>query len=279
MSEAFLDRMAEGSARRLEAARRLVPDHEIAALAAALPPPPALRLHAGGFDIIAELKLRSPSAGTLSDDPPGIEERVRTYAAAGAAAVSVLTEPERFGGELAHLERAAAALAPLRVPAMRKDFLLHPYQVCEARLAGAGGVLAIARMLDDGALRALIDSALGLGMFVLLEAFDVAEIERCADLISAYPEHRRNLPLGLNCRDLQTLQIDPSRLDAAAGAFPDDAVAVAESGLFSAADAGRLARHGYRLALIGTALMQTDDAAALLREMLETGRAARNGAL
>jgi indole-3-glycerol phosphate synthase len=279
MSEAFLDRMAEGSARRLEAARSLVPEREIAARAAALPPPPPLVLHADGFDIIAELKLRSPSAGTLSDDASGIEERVRTYARAGAAAVSVLTEPERFGGELGHLERAAAALAPLRVPAMRKDFLLDPYQVSEARLAGAGGVLAIARMLDDGALRALIDSALGLGMFVLLEAFDVAEIERCADLISTYPEQRRNLPLGLNCRDLQTLQIDPARLDAAAGAFPRDTVAVAESGLFNPADARRLAGHGYQMALIGTALMQTDDAAALLCDLLEAGRAARDGAI
>jgi len=278
MTEAFLDRMAEGSARRLEAARKRVPDTEIAAQAAALPPPPPLVLHPGGFDIIAELKLRSPSAGTLSEDSSGIEDRVRTYAMGGAAAVSVLTEPERFGGGLSHLERAAAALAPLRVPAMRKDFLLHPYQVCEARLAGAGGVLAIARILDDGALRALVDSALRLGMFVLLEAFDVAEIERCANLISAYPGHRRSLPLGLNCRDLQTLQIDPARLDAAAGAFPGDVVAVAESGVFSAADAGRLAGCGYRLALIGTALMQTDDAAALLRDMLQAGRAARAGA-
>ena len=125
----------------------------------------------------------------------------------------------------------------------------------------------------------MLDAAFELGMFVLLEAFDVAEIERCADLISTYPEHRRNLPLGLNCRDLQTLQIDPARLDAAAGAFPRGTVAVAESGLFNAADARRLAGHGYQLALIGTALMQTDDAAALLREMLEAGRAARGGAM
>jgi indole-3-glycerol phosphate synthase len=275
MSDAFLDRMAESSARRLDAARARLPMDELARQAAALPPPPPLRLHQKGFDIIAELKLRSPSAGTLSDDGAGIEDRVIAYSSAGAAAVSVLTEPDRFGGNLAHLERAAAALAPLSVPVMRKDFLLHPYQVFEARVAGAGGILAIARMLDDDLLRALVDTALELGMFVLLESFDVAEIARCAALVSEYPAHHRaDLLLGLNCRDLQTLEIDPARLDVAASVFPDDAVAVAESGLFTAEDAGRLAGQGYRIALVGTALMQTEDPAALLRDMLGAGREA-----
>ncbi len=273
MSHAFLDRMAESSARRLDAARARRSIDELARQAAALPPPPPLRLDENGFDIIAELKLRSPSAGTLSDGGAGIEDRVIAYSSAGAAAVSVLTEPDRFGGDLAHLERAAAALAPLSVPVMRKDFLLDPYQVFEARVAGAGGVLAIARMLDDDALQALVDTALELGMFVLLESFDVAEIARCSALALEYPAyHRSDLLLGLNCRDLQTLEIDPARLDAAASAFPDGVVAVAESGLCTAVDAGRLAGQGYRIALVGTALMQAGDPAALLRDMLRAGR-------
>ncbi|HUA89614.1 MAG TPA: hypothetical protein VL994_09280, partial [Steroidobacteraceae bacterium] len=132
MSE-FLAQMARSSRERLEQARRLRPHGELEQAARAAAPAPALRL--SGFDLIAELKLRSPAQGRLRDAGEDVAARVAGYARAGAAAVSVLTEPDRFDGSLAHLAEAARVLAPLGVPAMRKDFLVDPYQVLEARAA------------------------------------------------------------------------------------------------------------------------------------------------
>ena len=169
----FLAGMAASSRGRADAAKAALPEAELRARIVDLPPAPRPRLSSAGFDLIAEMKLRSPAVGALraaSEEDPAA--RAQLYAEAGAAAVSVLTEPSRFDGALAHLERAAAALAPLGVPAMRKDFLVDPYQVLEARAAGAGGVLLILRMLPHAALEALLDTALEQGLFVLLEAFD-----------------------------------------------------------------------------------------------------------
>src|SRR6185437_3553706 len=140
---AFLDDMAAGSRARAAAARRARPQAELERAARAASPPPPLQLSAAGFDLIAELKLRSPAAGQLRGADENVPARVGAYARAGAAAISVLTEPSRFAGSLEHLAEAAAALAPLAVPAMRKDFLVDPYQLLEARAAGAGGVLII----------------------------------------------------------------------------------------------------------------------------------------
>ncbi len=105
--------------------------------------PPPLKLNPAGFDVIAELKLRSPAAGALRSANEDIAARVTSYANGGAAAVSVLTEPFRFDGSMAHLAKASQILAPLGVPTMRKDFLVDPYQIMEARALGAGGVLVI----------------------------------------------------------------------------------------------------------------------------------------
>ena len=174
----FLDGMARSSRERVELARALRPAAALRAAIARLPPPPPLVLSAAGFDLIAEMKLRSPALGPLraaATEDAGA--RVREYAQAGAAAVSVLTEPSRFDGSLEHLEQAVAALAQARVPAMRKDFLVDPYQVLEARAAGASGVLVILRMLPRAELAALVDEALAQRLFVLLEAFD-AELPR-----------------------------------------------------------------------------------------------------
>src|SRR6202044_1674159 len=121
--------------------------------------------------------LRSPAAGPLSDESQDWLGRVAAYAHGGAAAGSVLTEPSRFDGSLEHLEQAARLLAPLGVPVMRKDFLVDPYQVLEARAAGAGGVLVIVRMLRQESAEALLDAAAEHGLFVLLEAFDGPDLE------------------------------------------------------------------------------------------------------
>lgn len=270
---AFLEQMAAGSrARVLEAlARRSLAGLESAARATPAPPP--LRLDPSGFDLIAELKLRSPAAGELK--PPGedLAARVSSYARAGAAAVSVLTEPSRFDGSLAHLTAAAQALSPLGVPAMRKDFLVDPYQVFEARAAGAGGVLVILRMLTKEDIRSLIACADDLGLFVLLEAFDARDIALMHELIETHRGAARLLA-GVNCRDLATLEVVPARLLELAPLLPAKAPRVAESGVATPEDARRVAAAGYSLALVGSALMRGEDPQALAASLLRAGRAA-----
>jgi indole-3-glycerol phosphate synthase len=250
----FLDQMATSSWERA----RLVDE---AAVRAAPASPRELTLPP--FTLIAEVKFKAPSAGVLA--PPGdVLERVETYARAGAAAVSVLTEPSRFDGRLEYLASASATAALT----MRKDFLVHPVQVWEARANGASGVLLIARMLNDLGLRTMLDTAAEAGLFVLLEAFDEADLERCT------VEWTGDQPLlvGVNCRDLRTLQVDPERFRTLAPFLPPGRVAIAESGLESAADAARVAGWGYGGALVGTALMRAADPGALVESMLEAGR-------
>ena len=208
----------------------------------------------------------------LKDAAHDWRARVAAYARAGAAAVSVLTEPTRFDGSLEHLEQAARVLAPLGVPAMRKDFLVDPYQVLEARAAGAGGVLIIVRMLSQSGARALLDAAAEHGMFVLLEAFDAGDLERAGLLLDGRQSRRGVVLVGINCRDLVSLRVDPRRFADLAPALPGAAVAVAESGVATPADAAAMRRLGYGAALIGTALMTRDDPAALLAEILSAAR-------
>ena len=274
MSAAFLDDMAAASRARLRAARAACPEGALERQARESPAPPPLRLARAGFDLIAELKLRSPAAGPLSAAGADVAARVRAYATAGAAAVSVLTEPERFDGSLAHLSEAARALAPLAVPAMRKDFLVDPYQVMEARVHGAGGVLVILRMLPRADTVALLECAGALGMFVLLEAFDARDLELAHELIAAHARGTQLL-VGVNCRDLTTLAVVPQRLLELAPLLPDGVPRVAESGVVTAADARRVALAGYQLALVGSALMQEQDPGTLAAALLAAGRGAR----
>lgn len=271
----FLATMAASSARRVDAARQLLSDEDIWQRAQQSAPPPALRLSPQGFDLISEVKLRSPAVGQLATGPQDITLRVKSYAAAGAAAVSVLTEPDRFEGSLIHLDQAARALRDTGVPAMRKDFLVHPYQVAEARLAGAGGILVIVRMLSREQLDALLDAAAKLGLFVLIEAFDEADIEIATDLVRQHGHKGVPLLVGVNSRDLVTLKVVPGRLEEMAPHLPTGVPRVAESGLNTAEDAARLARAGYELALVGSALMTAPDPAALLAVMIAAGRGAR----
>jgi len=271
----FLSGMAASSRARSAAAQARLPELELRARIADLPPAPALKLES--FDLIAEVKLRSPAVGLLK---PAAEEdvgaRVATYAKAGAAAVSILTEPSRFDGSLEDLVAGARALAPLRVPAMRKDFLVDAYQVLEGRVAGAGGVLAIIRMLPRADLERLIDAALELNMFTLLEAFDAPDIEIAHALVSSRSRERALLMVGINSRDLATLKVVPGRLDALASSLPAEVKRVAESGVATAGDAARMAACGYDLALVGSALMSADDPAKLAGAMLAQARAAAN---
>ena len=275
MSDAgdFLAGMAASSRARSAAAQATLPARELRARIADLPAAPKLALT--NFDLIAEMKLRSPAVGLLkAAAEEDVGARVATYARAGAAAVSILTEPTRFDGSLEDLESGCRALAPLAVPAMRKDFLVDGYQVLEGRVAGAGGVLAILRMLPRAGLEHLVDTALALDMFVLLEAFDLPDIELAHALVTARRAHRDLLLVGVNSRDLVTLKVVPGRLDALASALPREVRRVAESGVATAADAARVAAAGYDLALVGSALMSAPDPANLAGAMLAEGRAA-----
>jgi indole-3-glycerol phosphate synthase len=272
----FLALMAASSHRRVSAARQQHSDAEIWRRAESSPEPPRLALSLQGFDVIAEVKLRSPAVGQLAAGNVDVAARVADYARAGAAAVSVLTEPERFEGSLDHLQQAALALrAAGGVPAMRKDFLVDPYQVAEARLAGAGGVLVIVRMLQRTELDALIEAAARLGLFVLIETFDEADIRVAVDLLAAHGDRGVPLLVGINSRDLVTLKVVPGRLEELVALLPTGAPRVAESGVGDADDAARLARAGYTMALVGSALMTAEDPAALLAAMLAAGRGAR----
>ena len=270
----FLDDMAAASLARVRAAKARSTEAALLARAAATPAPPPLRLAADGFDLIAELKLRSPAAGALGTVDASIAAHVTAYARAGAAAVSVLTEPTRFDGSLVHLTDAARALAPHHVPAMRKDFLIDPYQVLEARAAGAGGVLLILRMLSRETLGALIECARQQELFVLLEAFDAQDLEYLAEVIAA-DAGRTTLLAGVNCRDLATLEVVPERLLELAPLLPPGVPQVAVSGICAAEDARRVAAAGYRLVLVGSALMRDQDPVGLARALIEGGRAAR----
>lgn len=241
--------------------------------AAALAPPP---LQLSGFDVIAEIKKTSPAEGEL-DSNVDVAQRAGLYESAGACAVSVLTEPEKFHGDLDDLRNATATLSS--VPAMRKDFLVGDSQIIEARAAGAGGVLLIAAMLADDRLLRMCEVALDFELFVLLEAFDESDVQRLRRLISraSFRQARQSgqLLLGVNTRDLRTLSVDPNRLQKLAPLLPSDIPCVAESGICDANDAGRAAELGYSLALVGSALMRSDDPGSLVTAMTQAGREAR----
>jgi indole-3-glycerol phosphate synthase len=273
----LLDDMAASSAERVRDARQQLPEAELRDRASALPPVRRLELEVRGFDLIAELKLRSPSLGDLSAQTVDPVARLRAYAEGGARVCSILTEPTRFDGDLSHLRLAVETLAPMRVAAMRKDFLVDPYQVLEARLNGAAGVLLIVRMVPLDRLVAMLDCAAEQGLFVLLEAFDAEDLRIARELEAARRSRDEQVLIGLNCRDLQTLQLDFDRFERLRDELPAHWPAVAESGVTSPADAARVATLGYRLALVGTSLMQHPDPARAVRELLDGGRAAALG--
>ncbi|MGH8196869.1 MAG: indole-3-glycerol phosphate synthase TrpC [Steroidobacteraceae bacterium] len=235
--------------------------------------PPRLQRR-GRFDLIAEFKRRSPSAGSFM--PCDLAARVTAYAHGGATAVSVLTEPMQFGGDLSHLRTAAEALTPLGVPVMRKDFIVDPYQVCETRAAGGGGILLILRILTRAQLAELLDCAREMSLFVLLEAFDEEDLELAeAELERGTPSADGSpLLIGVNCRDLRTLEVRTKRLLELAHRLPGAAMRVAESGIETALDCTHLARAGFNFALVGGALMRAADPAPIIGGMLAAGRAA-----
>jgi indole-3-glycerol phosphate synthase len=260
----LLAEMAAASQARADAAR---PHADALAARAAQQPPakPLPSVAAVPFLLLAEVKLVAPSQGILaapSDPVAFAADQARRYDDAGADALSILTEPHRFGGDLTHLAAAAAAV---RAPTMRKDFLVDPIQLLEARAAGASGALLVVRMLDDDALSALVAAADRLGMWLVLEAFDPDDLARIATI----GLHDQRIG-GVNVRDLRSLQVDPHRLASLAPHLPPGRV-LAESGMVGPDDAANAARLGYGGALCGSALMRADDPGALVGAMREVG--------
>jgi indole-3-glycerol phosphate synthase len=268
--------MQRASHERVAAAKARATEAELRARIADSPPPPPLMLANGGFDVIAELKLRSPSQGALTHQASDPVARLAAYARGGAAAVSVLTEPTRFDGSLEHLRLAAETLAPQRVPVMRKDFLVDPYQLFEARERGASGALLILQMVERARLIEMLDCAAELGLFVLLEAFDAGDLEMAAEVAAERRGRSEQVLMGLNCRNLETLAIDPRRFGVLRDKLPASWPSVAESGVESPRDAAAVAALGYRLALVGTSLMKHKAAARATAQLIEAGRRACN---
>lgn len=221
----------------------------IADLRAALVDAPAPRdpmphLRAAGSSVIAEVKRRSPSKGDLADipDPAALAAQ---YAAGGAAAISVLTEQRRFSGSLDDLRAVRAAV---ETPLLRKDFIVTEYQLVEARAAGADLALLIVASLPGDLLDRLHDAARELGLTVLVEVHDEAETERAVELGAEL--------IGVNARNLKTLEVDAATFGRLAPLVPEDRVLVAESGITGVGDVERFVAQGARAVLVGEALVK-----------------------
>jgi indole-3-glycerol phosphate synthase len=219
----------------------------------------AAALRREGVSLIAEVKRASPSRGVIRADADPVEI-ARTYAASGADAVSVLTEERRFGGSLDCLTQVVDALGPEGPPVMRKDFVVDPYQVYEARAHGADCVLLLAALLGPSQLAELLHLGRALGMSCLVEAHDAAELERVLDSGACI--------VGINNRDLRTLNVDLATFERLRPLIPADRLVVSESGIWGRKDIERLVECGVDAVLVGEALMSNVDIGAKVRELL-----------
>jgi indole-3-glycerol phosphate synthase len=231
-----------------EAARR-APD--------ALDPMPAFR--SPGVSVIAEVKRSSPSKGPLAtiDDPAAL---AADYQSGGAATISVLTEQRRFGGSLADLEAVRAAVD---IPVLRKDFIVTSYQLWEARAAGADLALLIVAALSQNELELLHERAVSIGLTPLVEVHDEEEVERALTAGASL--------VGVNARNLKTLDVDRDTFARLARRIPDDVVRVAESGVRGAHDVFEYAKQGANVVLVGETLVRGTDPRAAVAELVNAG--------
>ncbi len=247
----FLAEMVAGARERVAAARQAVPlarpaEEDGGGLFAALAAPAAkdgIAGASGSLALIAEVKRRSPSKGAIAPDLDAVAQ-ARAYEAAGADAVSVLTEPSRFGGSLEDLRAVAAAVG---LPVLRKDFIVDPYQIWEATDAGAAAVLLIVAALSDRTLGDLLEECRLCGLDALVEVHDEAEMQRALASGATL--------IGVNNRDLRTLTVDLGATERLAHRVPAHVLLVSESGIADAGDACRMALAGARALLVGETLV------------------------
>lgn len=263
----LLEAIVAATRKSVESRRAREPRGALEARARRTPQGAAFREALGRRDrvnVIAECKRRSPSRGVLraAYDPVAI---ARSYEQAGAAALSVLTEPTFFDGALAHLEAVRGAVA---LPLLRKDFIVDEYQLFEAIAAGADAVLLIVAALSDPHLVRLQREAQKFGLAVIVEVHDREELDRA---VQAGAEI-----IGVNNRNLRTLAVDVRASETIAERLPPNAIAVSESGLKSASDIKRMRAFGYNAFLIGESLMTSPDPGAALRAVVGPGLSSAN---
>lgn len=245
------------------AERQLSRPQAVVEEAAAAQPPardPLPGLLAPGLSVIAEVKRSSPSKGHLAEiaDPAGL---ATSYAAGGAAAISVLTERRRFAGSL---EDLVAVRQAVDVPLLRKDFVVTEYQLWEGRAAGADLALLIVAALNQPELLRLLELTAELGMTALVETHTTEEVRRAVDAGAGV--------VGVNNRNLKTLEVDLAQFEALAELIPADVVTIAESGVLADADAARMAQAGADAVLVGEALVRHGDPAGTIAAWRELGR-------
>jgi indole-3-glycerol phosphate synthase len=206
--------------------------------------------------LIAEVKRASPSVGVIAEDVnPSV--LARGYEAGGAAAISVLTEARHFQGSLADLQAVRSSVS---IPVLRKDFLIHPSQVIEARASGADAVLLIVAALTDAQLRALLEAARDVGLATLVETHSDEDLRRAVESDARI--------IGVNARDLETFDMDVQGALERIGRIPDDRISVLESGISTRANVDAALEAGASAILVGEALMRADDPARAVRKLL-----------
>jgi indole-3-glycerol phosphate synthase len=265
----FLAQVCAEAEARVALAVRSEPFEALRARATTLPEPPPFGAALRGGSIIAEVKRASPSRGRIVESCDALE-RARQFEAGGAAAVSVLTEPEHFRGSLADLQQVAAGVT---LPVLRKDFIIDPYQLFEARAAGAAAALLLVGALEHTQLVQLLLTAQEAGVEPLIEIHGTAEVDRAVAALAVVPHNGRPPVIGVNARDLRRLSVDPEVFASTVGAVPDGAIVVAESGVHDPTDVEQYVRLGADAVLVGEYLMRAADPSSATAGLAAAARA------